>query len=127
MRIPLRDSLSYQQSKLAVIVAFTIGIFLSTIQIALDYSAERAELNESIANIIATANRSAFHAAYNLDETGARQELELHGFPATVVQHEFDHLDGKLYIDRIKDSRLLAFSEELERHQNSWESLITSL
>ena len=43
-------------------------------------------------------------------------ELELKGFWATVLQHEFDHLDGKLYLDRITDTRLLSFEEEFERY-----------
>lgn len=47
---------------------------------------------------------------------GEPQRLELVGFLATVFQHEFDHLDGVLYIDRIKDSRLLGFEEEFERY-----------
>ena len=42
-------------------------------------------------------------------------ELELKGFLATVFQHEFDHLDGRLYIDRIEDPTLLMFEEEFER------------
>lgn len=51
-----------------------------------------------------------------LDLEGARQSLELEGFLATVFQHEFDHLDGKLYIDHIDDMRLLAFEEEFMRY-----------
>jgi peptide deformylase len=43
-------------------------------------------------------------------------ELELHGFLATVFQHEFDHLDGRLYIDRMDDPTLLVFEEEFERY-----------
>ncbi len=46
---------------------------------------------------------------------GASRELELTGFPATVFQHEFDHLDGTLYVDRITDSTKLVFEEELAR------------
>ena len=42
--------------------------------------------------------------------------LELQGFLATVFQHELDHLDGTLYIDRIKDSKLLSFEEEFTRY-----------
>lgn len=45
-----------------------------------------------------------------------KMELELTDFPATVFQHEFDHLDGKLYIDRITDTRMLAFDQEYERY-----------
>lgn len=48
-------------------------------------------------------------------ERGAEQKLELEGFPATVFQHEFDHLDGKLFVDRVADMSLLAFDTEYER------------
>lgn len=41
--------------------------------------------------------------------------LEAEGFLATVFQHEFDHLDGVLYIDRLVDTRHLAFTEEYQR------------
>jgi len=34
-----------------------------------------------------------------LDADGATQELECDGLLATCVQHEIDHLDGKLFID----------------------------
>ncbi|MFD1625079.1 peptide deformylase [Azospirillum griseum] len=34
------------------------------------------------------------------------------GFHARVVQHECDHLDGHLYLDRVTDTRLLATLEE---------------
>lgn len=49
------------------------------------------------------------------DLCGNRHEIELRGFAATVFQHEFDHLDGILYVDRVKDSRLLVFEDQLER------------
>jgi peptide deformylase len=51
-----------------------------------------------------------------LSVLGEPQELELRGFAATVFQHEFDHLDGKLFIDRVEDFRLLAFEREYERY-----------
>ena len=50
------------------------------------------------------------------DLDGRGGTLELTGFLATVFQHEFDHLDGTLYIDRVKDPRLLGYDEEFERY-----------
>lgn len=47
---------------------------------------------------------------------GDRGTLELDGFLATVFQHEFDHLDGKLYVDRLADPTLLSFEEEFLRY-----------
>ncbi|MGY0833253.1 peptide deformylase [Azospirillum argentinense] len=39
-------------------------------------------------------------------------EREASGFHARVIQHECDHLDGVLYIDRMTDLRYLAFTDE---------------
>ncbi len=47
---------------------------------------------------------------------GEEQNHEFEGFLATVFQHEFDHLDGKLYIDNITDLTKLAFETEYERY-----------
>jgi peptide deformylase len=47
---------------------------------------------------------------------GRAIEREAAGFHARVVQHEFDHLDGILYPQRMDDHRLLVFVEELQRH-----------
>ena len=56
-----------------------------------------------------------------LDLDRNRKTLELKGFPATVFQHEFDHLDGRLYIDRISDLSRLVFEEEYLRYAQSAE------
>ena len=48
------------------------------------------------------------------DIDGVRHQIDPHGYAATVFQHEFDHLDGVLYVDRIKDSRLLVFEDQLD-------------
>ena len=63
------------------------------------------------------------HIAVNYtDLNGKAQRLELHGFHATVFQHEFDHLDGVLYVDRVKNPALLMFEEELARHNDAWQA-----
>ena len=56
-------------------------------------------------------------------EQGEARELELRDFYATVFQHEFDHLDGKLFVDRLTDSRLLVFEREYERYHQAGEEL----
>lgn len=50
-----------------------------------------------------------------LDLEGRPLALELHGFLATVFQHEFDHLDGVLYVDRMTDITRLVFEAEFEQ------------
>lgn len=49
-----------------------------------------------------------------IDEKGNDQEIIAEGFLATVLQHELDHLEGVLYIDRVKDTRLLSYQEEFD-------------
>jgi len=51
-----------------------------------------------------------------LDIHGEKQTLVAEDFLATVFQHEFDHLFGTLYVDRISDKSKLAFIEEFERY-----------
>ena len=38
--------------------------------------------------------------------------LSVEGFLSTVLQHECDHLDGTLYLDRLSDTKDLSFEEE---------------
>jgi peptide deformylase len=54
-----------------------------------------------------------------LDRRGRRLELELAGFPAAVAQHENDHLDGILFLQRMPDLSRIAFEDELERHRDA--------
>lgn len=51
-----------------------------------------------------------------LDRTGNEIDLELEDFDAIVTQHECDHLDGILFIDRLDDTRQLAYEKEFERY-----------
>jgi peptide deformylase len=40
--------------------------------------------------------------------------LELSGLYARVVQHECDHLDGVLFVDRLSPANLLKIKQDLE-------------
>jgi peptide deformylase len=51
-----------------------------------------------------------------LDRKGKPYRLEASGFFARVIQHECDHLDGSVYLDRMKDARSLSFIEEWDVH-----------
>ena len=47
------------------------------------------------------------------DAYGDAIERDAEGFHAVVFQHEFDHLDGILYPDRLEDRTLFGFEAEL--------------
>jgi peptide deformylase len=50
------------------------------------------------------------------DRAGKPYSLEAADFFARVIQHECDHLDGNVYLDRMADMRSLSFIKELEDH-----------
>lgn len=52
-----------------------------------------------------------------LNEQGMHKSLVVEDFLAIVFQHELDHLDGVLYIDKLVDSKKLSFLEEFEQFQ----------
>jgi peptide deformylase len=69
----------------------------------------------SVPGLQAIVERFAEIELSGLDENGrARSPLALTGWPARIVQHEIDHLDGILYIDRM-DSKTLTTAGSLAR------------
>ena len=52
--------------------------------------------------------------AYGRDGRPFRYVVD--GFHARVVQHECDHLDGKVYIDRMRSTETLTFLPEFQRY-----------
>jgi peptide deformylase len=50
------------------------------------------------------------------DRHGKDVELDVKGLTAGTFQHEVDHLDGKVFLDRVEDTRTLATWADFERH-----------
>jgi len=50
------------------------------------------------------------------DRKGDRVELQAHDFAARVIQHETDHLDGVLFLDRMRSFETLTFLDEYARY-----------
>lgn len=55
----------------------------------------------SLPGVTAEVERSAQITVAYLDTKGTAQTLTCGGLEAVCVQHELDHLDGQLYIDRL--------------------------
>ena len=55
----------------------------------------------SIPDFTANVRRAARVRLRAFDQFGAPRALRLNGFDAIVAQHEVDHLDGKLFLDRV--------------------------
>jgi len=51
-----------------------------------------------------------------LDRGGKKLDFVAQDFHARVIQHEFDHLNGKVYLDRMHDLTTLSFLQEFARY-----------
>ncbi len=47
-----------------------------------------------------------------LDKDAAEHEEVLHGFTAHVAQHEVDHLNGILFVERVNDPKTYMMADE---------------
>jgi peptide deformylase len=55
----------------------------------------------SVVDFTAEVRRAERVRVVALDECGNERKIEAEGLLAVALQHEIDHLDGKLFIDRI--------------------------
>jgi peptide deformylase len=83
-----------------------------------EQSEEQVEFFEgclSLAGYSALVKRSRRVIVEYLDESGQPRRMEAQGWYARILQHEIDHLYGRLYIDRM-DPRSFMSIENLTRH-----------
>jgi peptide deformylase len=59
----------------------------------------------SFIELMVRVNRHRSVLIHYFNRAGEEKALKLTGFPARVIQHEFDHLDGILTIDRAASSK----------------------
>ena len=74
----------------------------------IEESDETSSMSEgclSIPGINESVKRPAKVLVNYLDENGEEQERWLEGFEARVFQHEYDHLEGKMFVDRLTPFR----------------------
>lgn len=57
----------------------------------------------SLPGVEAPVTRAFKATVTGQDRTGRKVEIEAEGLLATVLQHEIDHLDGYVFIDRVAD------------------------
>jgi peptide deformylase len=70
----------------------------------------------SIPDIRGRVSRAREIQVRAFDRKGDRIELRAHDFPARVIQHETDHLDGVLFFDRMTSFETLTFLDEYSRY-----------
>lgn len=76
----------------------------------------------SLPGLSATVARPARAVVRGLDRDGKPAVVEGTGLLARALQHEMDHLDGRLYVDRLKRAQRWALSRQIAslRARNGW-------
>jgi peptide deformylase len=86
---------------------------------------ETFEVNEgclSVPDLRGTLTRHSSVRVRFLDRGGERRELLVHGLTAGTFQHEVDHLDGVLFLDRVRDPASFTTWDQYERfHREAFE------
>jgi peptide deformylase len=144
------DSLRRQVSRMAGIMNDAIGVGLAAPQLGisqrlvvyrigpdapvivlanpeLEWASGDVELGEegclSIPGIIVDVDRPVHVRVRALDEEGEERLVEASGLEARVIQHELDHLDGVLILERTdREERKRALRELREAEQRSREA-----
>ena len=133
------DSLRLQVSRMAAVMGDALGVGLAAPQLGISQrllvyrvgpdapvialanpelewaSDEREALDEgclSIPGVSVDVERPVYVRVRALDEEGELRTVEASGLEARVIQHEMDHLDGVLILDRTsRDERKRALRE----------------
>lgn len=80
---------------------------------------ERFENNEgclSVPNLRGNVDRCTEIRVEGFDRDSRPLGFEVRGLSAGTFQHECDHLDGTLFVDRVTDTRTLSTWDEFDRH-----------
>ena len=83
---------------------------------------ETAEINEgclSVPGLRGSVDRHLAVRVRYLDRDGAEHEEVRRGLTAGTFQHEVDHLDGVLFLDRVRDPTTFSTWEQFDAHGRS--------
>jgi peptide deformylase len=96
---------------------------------ARDRTYEVVEINEgclSVPDLRGTVERHVNVRVRYLDRAGVAHDEIKRGLTAGTFQHELDHLDGVLFVDRVRDPHTLTTWEQFERfHRDAFIERIT--
>ena len=71
----------------------------------------------SVPGIYESVLRAGHIKVRALDAAGAPVDIEASGLLAACIQHEIDHLDGKIFVDYISRLKQQRIRKKLEKHQ----------
>jgi len=59
-----------------------------------------------------------------LDREGSEVELDAHGLLSVCIQHEIDHLDGKLFVDYLSEAKRTRIRKKLEKERRQQAAVV---
>lgn len=71
----------------------------------------------SVPEVFEEVDRAASISVTWLDEEGSRHTADFDGFQAVALQHEFDHLDGRLFIDLLPPIKQKLLKKRLRKRK----------
>jgi len=71
----------------------------------------------SVPDVFENVERAEWIRVQAFDQHGTAFELELDGLLAVCVQHEIDHLDGKLFVDHLSSLKRSRIRRKFEKAQ----------
>lgn len=97
-----------------------LTVFVNPVLTAVDD--EVVEINEgclSVPNLRGNVHRNVSVRVRYLDREGNNRDEIKRGLTAGTFQHECDHLDGTLFLDRVTDPRTFTTWEQFEQHHRA--------
>jgi len=70
------------------------------------------------ANLFGLVNRSKNIIIHALNEKGEKFEMKANNLLARVIQHEYDHLDGILFVDKVTNTKSYMSGSEYRKMKN---------
>jgi len=90
-------------------------IMLNPVLVAKKGAQRETEGCLSVPEIWAPVNRAAEVTVTFLDIQGVQRELHARGLLARAIQHELDHLNGVLFVDRVSPVKKITLAGKLKR------------
>ncbi|MBT8199299.1 MAG: peptide deformylase [Acidimicrobiia bacterium] len=97
-----------------------LTVFVNPVLTAIDD--EVVEINEgclSVPNLRGNVHRNVSVRVRYLDREGNNRDEIKRGLTAGTFQHECDHLDGRLFLDRVTDPGTFTTWEQFEQHHRA--------
>lgn len=92
-------------------------VFINGEILSRDGTEEREEGCLSVPGVYEKVQRAERVKVRALDREGKPFELEADGLLAVCIQHEFDHLEGQLFVDHLSQMKRLRIRKKLEKRQ----------